>query len=206
MHLFGLTGGVASGKDVIAARFRERGVPTVDADELARIAVQPGSPALAEIRERFGPQLVGQTGELDRAALARIVFGDPEKLAQLNRIVHPRVALLLQQKVNELSSAGHTLGCYVVPLLFENGLEAKLRPVVLVAAPLEVQVQRAMARSGWSEAEARARIAAQLPLEEKQARADYVIDNGGTLQSAAARADEVLDAIRKRLQTLDPNP
>lgn len=196
VRVFGLTGGVASGKSTVAARFRERGVPVVDADELARRAVAPGTAALQEILETFGRDYASPEGTLDRAKLAARVFGDASALQQLNSIVHPRVAQLFQADLQQLQARGHALVCYEVPLLFENQLHHRLRPVVLVALPRPLQLERAMRRSGWSAEQAAARIDAQLPLAQKRQLADYVIDNDGPLQQTLERADHVLDAIR----------
>ncbi len=194
--MFGLTGGVASGKGVVAGRFRELGVEVIDADELAREVVLPGTEGFAAVVAGFGASVVGTDGSLDRAALARIVFADPSRLRELNAIVHPMVQVALEQRLRRLEREGQSLVCYEVPLLFENGLEEGLRPVVLVAAPPEQQITRAMARSGWTRSEAEARIAAQMPLAEKRRRADLVIDNDESIDVARARATEVLEQVR----------
>ncbi len=199
MHVFGLTGGVASGKSVVADRFRRRGVPVIDADVLARQAVVPGSPALSRIVDHFGTGILSHDGVLDRALLAKRVFDDREQLATLNTIVHPEVARLLEARLDELRKQNTELVCYEVPLLFENGLQERLRPVVLVATSPRLQVERAITRSGWTEAQARARIEAQWSLDDKRALADYVIDNDGTLEQTRLRADEVLRAVRARV-------
>jgi dephospho-CoA kinase len=196
MRVFGLTGGVGSGKSTVAGYFRQSGVPVIDADELARVVVAPGSAALLELCHHFGPELLTESGELDRAWLGKRIFQDPSELAIVNQIVHPRVAQLFQERRRELELSGHTLVGYEVPLLFENGLDRTLRPVVVVTAPLALQKSRAMQRSGWSREHTEARIRAQLPLADKLARADYVIDNGGTLQQTYAQADAVLARLR----------
>jgi dephospho-CoA kinase len=196
MRVFGLTGGVGSGKSTVAAYFRERGVPIIDADELAREVVEPGSVALAELSQHFGPELLTESGNLNRTWLGRRVFGLPSELATVNRIIHPKVAQLFQERCRELEHQGHPLAGYEVPLLFENGLDHALRPVVLVTAPLDVQISRAMQRSGWSKEHTEERVAAQMPLAQKLARADYVIDNGGGLEQTLTQADAVLSRLR----------
>ena len=196
--LFGLTGGIASGKSAVAARFRERGVPVVDADQLAREVVRPGTPGLTALVEAFGAGILAANGELDRKALAAIAFADPASRATLNAIVHPRIAEATAAAIARLESEGVALACYEAALLVENGVFAAFRPLVVVAAPEHVQVARAMARDGATEAEVRARIAAQMPLADKVARADYVIENDADLATLHARADDVLDAIRAR--------
>jgi dephospho-CoA kinase len=200
--LFGLTGGLASGKSSVAAFFRARGVPVIDADRLAREVVAPGSPGLAAVIEAFGLGVVAADGTLDRAALAARVFADPAERARLNAILHPRIGALTAERAAALAAAGEPLACYEAALLVENGLADAFRPLVVVAVPEAVQVARAMARDGVTEAEARARIAAQMPLESKVAVADYVIDTSGERAATERRADEVLADIRARTSTL----
>lgn len=199
MFLFGLTGGVASGKSTVGHLLRKHGVAVIDADVLARRAVEPGQPALREIEETFGAHLV-PNGKLDRTALGQLVFASPEARGRLNAIVHPQVARLLRDELSALvaSSPIGALVCYEVPLLFENGLDAWLRPVVLVACDEETQIQRAMDRNGWSRQHALARIAAQMPLADKRPRADYVIENSGDLAALEVNTLQVL----KRLTAL----
>lgn len=195
IQVFGLTGGIGSGKSSVAARFRERGLPVIDADRLAREVVAPGSAGLAEIVEAFGVGVLDSDGGLDRARVADIVFNDEGKRRKLNAITHPRVRDLALQRVMQLGEEGEVLCCYEVPLLIESGLTEMLRPVVVVSVAEDVQVARTVKRDASTEAQARARIAAQMPLAEKVKLADYVIDNSGTLDELRRRADEVLDAI-----------
>jgi dephospho-CoA kinase len=195
VQLFGLTGGIASGKSAVARRLRARGVPVIDADQLAREAVMPGTRGLAEIVERFGGGVLDAEGNLDRKALARLVFGDEGERAALNAIVHPRVTALTMERAAELAERGEPLACYEAALIVENGLADAFRPLVVVSAPADVQIARAMARDGATEAEARARLAAQAPLAQKAAAADHVIDNRGTLEDLDRATDEVLEAI-----------
>jgi dephospho-CoA kinase len=199
IQMFGLTGGLASGKSTVAARFRAQGVPVIDADQLARDVVAPGTPGLAAVVEAFGPGALLPDGSMDRAAVAAMVFGDPEKRRTLNAIIHPRVAAASAERVAALDAEGVLLGCYEAPLLVENGIADAFRPLVVVAVPEEVQVARAMVRDASTEAQARARLAAQLPLSAKVAAADHVIDNTGTREETERRADEVLAEIRRRL-------
>ena len=194
--LFGLTGGLASGKSTVAARFRERGLPVIDADQLAREVVLPGSEGLDAVVAAFGAEVLDASGALDRAKLAAIVFKDPEKRRRLNAILHPRIGALSMKRAAELAERGEPFACYEAALLVENGLADAFRPLVVVAVPEDVQVARAMARDGCGEDEARARIRAQMPLSEKIAAADHVIDNAGSKDDTRTRADEVLDAIR----------
>ncbi len=195
MRVFGLTGGIASGKTSVARRFESQGVPVVFADELARKVVEKGSPGLAAIVARFGPEVL-EDGELSRKKLGARVFGHPEELAALNAIVHPRVAELSQRAFAELAQRGVELVCYEVPLLVENGLSELFRPVVVVTAPEPVQLERLMRRDGLDEVQARARIASQSSADAKRKVADFVIENDGDWEALQRRADEVLLAIR----------
>ncbi len=167
----------------------------IDADELAREVVRKGTTGLAAIVERLGPDVLDARGELDRKRVARLVFHDDEARRALNAITHPLVAALLSERSSELDRLGTPLAGYEVPLLFEAHIEGALKPVVVVAAPTEIRVARAADRDGASRDEIRARVRAQMPLEEKIRRADYVIENGGALAATVTRADEVLDAI-----------
>ncbi len=191
---FGLTGGLGSGKSSVAAHYRRRGLPVIDADALAREVVAPGSDGLAEVARAFGSGVL-RDGALDRSEVARRVFADPEARHRLEAITHPRIQARRDVLLGELAAAGEPLVCYEVPLLFEKGLEVGLRPVVVVSAPEAVSIERARQRDASSEAQVRARLAAQLPLAEKAARADYVIDNGGRLEDTLSAADAVLRQI-----------
>ena len=202
IHVFGLTGGIGSGKSTVAARFRERGLPVIDADELARDAVAAGSPGLADVVAAFGPEVLDAAGGLERQKVAAVVFADERARQRLNSIIHPRVRELSVKRVSELDAQGEPLACYEVPLLVESGLGELLRPLVVVSVPEALQVTRTVARDASSEEHARARVRAQLPLEQKVALADYVIDNAGSREATRAQADRVLDAICERLGIL----
>jgi dephospho-CoA kinase len=197
LRVFGLTGGIGSGKSTVATLLRERGVPAVDADELAREAVAPGSAGLSEVVAAFGPEVLGADGSLDRKRVAGLVFADSAARKRLNGIVHPIVRRLSQEHFAELDRQGVTLAAYDVPLLFEVGLEQALRPVVVVAVDEATQLARVMARGGMSWDEARARIAAQLPMAEKRAKADYVLENGGSREELARQVDALLPKLRE---------
>jgi dephospho-CoA kinase len=194
--LFGLTGGLASGKSTVAARFRHRGVPVIDADQLAREVVAPGSDGLAAVVAAFGDDVLAADGTLDRARMAALVFGDAARRATLNAILHPRIGTLTAERAAALAAAGESLACYEAALLVENGLADAFRPLVVVALPESVQVSRAVSRDGGTQEQARARIAAQLPLASKVALADFVIDSSGDRAATEAQADDVVAAIR----------
>ncbi|MGK4004825.1 dephospho-CoA kinase [Sorangium sp. So ce1036] len=196
--LFGLTGGLGSGKSTVAARFRAQGLPVIDADALAREVVARGTEGLAEVVRALGPEVLQPDGSLDRARVAAMVFSDPDRRRQLNAIVHPRIAALTAERAAAIEARGEPLACYEAALLVENRLADAFRPLVVVAVPEEIQVARAMARDGATEAQVRARLAAQLPLADKVALADYVIDNAGERAATERQADEVLASIRAR--------
>lgn len=179
----------------MAARFARRGLPVINADTLARDVVVPGSDGLAAVVAAFGAEVVNAHGELDRKALGRRVFADPEARRRLEAITHPRIQAAKRARMAELERDGEPLACYEVPLLVEAGLTEELRPVVVVAATEAHQIERAGRRDGMSPADTRARLAAQLPLAQKVAVADFVIENNGSLAAAEAEADRVLAAI-----------
>jgi len=197
VRVVGLTGGIASGKSTFAALLRERGAPVVDADVLSREAVAPGSPTLARIVEAFGPLAVSSDGTLDRRWLGARVFSDAGERARLEAITHPAVRDGMLAEVARLDAAGHPLVFYDVPLLYEVGLEASLDSVVVVWTPRPVQLERLMRRDGLGRVEAEARLAVQLPLDEKAARADFVIDNQGPPQALAKKAHRLLVDLRQ---------
>lgn len=199
VHLFGLTGGIASGKSVVAARLRDRGVPVIDADKLAREAVLPGTDALKAIVSTFGPEVLLGDGSLDRKKLGAIVFADETKRKALNAIVHPAVSMLTFARSKELRDEGEALVAYEAALIVENGVADAFRPLVVVSAPDDVQITRMMARDGITEDEAKARLRAQMPLAEKIAKADYVIENTGSMADVERRTDEVLATLCTRL-------
>ena len=204
MHLFGLTGGIASGKSAVAARVRKRGIPVIDADELARDAVAKGSAGLAELVKTFGEEVLAPDGTLDRKKLAAVVFTDDTKRKALNGIVHPIVTMLTFKRSAELRDKGKPLACYEAALIVENGVADAFRPLVVVSAPEATQVTRACARDAAADADVRARIRAQMPLAAKVAVADFVIENTGSLADLDRRTDEVLEAIGASLGvTLD---
>ncbi len=196
--VFGLTGGIASGKSTVGRRFAARRVPVIDADQVAREVVAQGTEGLAAVVEAFGASVLAPSGELDRKALAAIVFADPTRRATLNAITHPRIAAATREAIARLSAAGEPLVCYEAALLVENGLADAFRPLVVVAASPDEQVRRTRTRDGASEDEARARIASQMPLADKVQKADLVIHNDGPLEALLDQADQALAAVAQR--------
>lgn len=190
-RILGLTGGIASGKSTASARFAELGVPIVDADKLAREVVEKGTDGLAEIVKVFGTDVLDAEGALDRKKLGAIVFDDADLRRRLEQITHPRIAALSMQRMAAIATSGAPYGLYEAALLVEKGTHRAMNGLVVVAASPEVQLARVMKRDGLDEAAARARLAAQMPLEEKIAAATWVIWNDGDLDALRARVDEV---------------
>jgi dephospho-CoA kinase len=190
MQIIGLTGGIGSGKSTVSGMLRDLGAHIVDADEGARLAVAPGSEGLAEVVQSFGTEILDQSGNLDREKLADMAFADPDSLARLNAITHPRVRSWMVDEIQAAEAAGAKVVVLDVPLLYESGLEAGLPEVVVVWAPEELQLERAVAR-GVRPDDAKARIAAQIPLDQKRDRASRVIDNSGGLDETRRQVEEL---------------
>jgi dephospho-CoA kinase len=188
MHV-GLTGGVASGKSTVAATLRELGAVVVDADVLAREVVEPGTPGLAAVVAEFGPEVLTSDGHLDRVRIGSIVFADADRRAALEAIIHPRV----RERAAEIAAAAPAgvLVVHDIPLLVETGQEGHFDAVVVVDVPPDVQLERAIRDRGWSEDEARSRIAAQATRGARLAAATHVIDNSGTVEDLRQRVTEV---------------
>ena len=191
MRVFGLTGGIGMGKSTAGKVLRERGIPVVDTDDLARDVVAPGQPALHEIEAAFGPEVLDEEGRLRRDELARLVFADPEQRARLERILHPRIRELWQQEVRIWRKDGRTPGVVIIPLLFETGAERDVDATICVACRPETQRCR-LAERGWSMEQINQRLAAQLSLEEKMNRADYLIWSEGGLDVLAEQLERVV--------------
>lgn len=188
--LVGLTGGIASGKSVVAARLGERGAVVVDADRVAREVVEPGTPALARIAESFGSSVIAADGSLDRAALGAIIFADAERRAELNAITHPAVLERSHALFAEAFAAdAGAVVVYDVPLLAGSARTAEFDRIVVVSAPAATRVDRMVELRGMTRAEAESRIAAQPPEEARLAIATDVIDSSGSLDETLAQAD-----------------
>jgi len=194
----GLTGNIAAGKSTVARVWRSLGATVVDADELARRVVEPGTPGLARIAEAWGREVVGDDGELDRAALRRLVFADPDARERLEEIVHPAVAELRDREYRAAAARGETIVVGDIPLLFEAGLVDEFDVVVLVEALEEVRLARLVGDRGLDPIEAGRIISAQMPSELKRARAHYVIQNTGTVAELEAEARRVWGELRER--------
>lgn len=193
----GLTGGIASGKSTVSTILRELGAVVIDADLLAREVVARGTPGLAAVVEEFGPEILTADGELDRPKMGALVFGDEEKRRRLEAIVHP----LVFERYAEMEAAAPDDGIVVhdIPLLVESGRAAEFDVVIVVDAPTEVQVERMVRDRGWTEEEARSRIAAQATRDERRAVATYVIDNTGTREDLRTRITEVFAELGNKV-------
>jgi dephospho-CoA kinase len=186
-----LTGGIATGKSHVRAAFERLGVPTIDADHLARQAVMPGTSGLAAVVERFGTGVLTPSGDLNRRALGARVFSDPAARHDLEAIVHPEVRRAMEAWFDHLDATIHPLAVAEIPLLFETGRDREFSAVVVVACGPAEQIRRIIARDGISEADARQRLDAQWPMDEKIRRADYVINTDGTRAETDAQVRDV---------------
>jgi dephospho-CoA kinase len=196
VRIWGLTGNIGSGKTMVARLLAAGGIPVVDADQVAREVVGPGKPALREIAARF-PGVVLRDGSLDRKALGARIFADASERAALNAIVHPRIAEEVATRMAAFAEAGERVAVYEAALIVENGLEQGLDGLIVVTAPPELQVARMRRRDGLTEAEAKARIASQLPAAEKARRATVVIDNSGSEADLAAQVTQLIARLRQ---------
>lgn len=191
----GLTGGIATGKTYVRRQFDALGVPTIDADQLARDAVRVGTPGLAAVVDRFGPGVLNAAGELDRPTLAGIVFADPAARRDLEAIIHPAVRRASETWFLALDPARHAFAIADIPLLYEVNREKDFDAVIVTACHPDTQIQRVMDRDGISEREARQRLAAQLPVDEKVRRAGYVIRTDGSFADTDAQVKGVWEQL-----------
>jgi dephospho-CoA kinase len=196
MLRLGLTGGIASGKSTVSAMLRELGFTVLDADSMAHELIEPGCRAYDEIAQEFGAAVLGADKRVDRRALAKIVFADPAKLQKLNAIVHPRVDEKIFSTLAELEREGSYCAAFVeAALIIEAGLDKKLDGMVVAWCEAEQQIERLVAR-GFSEEEARRRIAAQLPVEEKVRHATETIDCSGPMAETKRQVEQLATKLR----------
>lgn len=198
MLLVGLTGNIASGKSEVARLLGERGAKLIDADILAREAVKPGTKALDKIVATWGEEVLAPDGSLDRGALRRIAFSDQAQLEKLNAIVHPEVTRLRDIEIEKARSRGDSIVVCVIPLLFERNLVNDFDYVVLVDAPRALRLERLAETRGMDEADAMNMIASQMPAELKKARADYSIENVGSLEDLQRAVDKLWTTLNKK--------
>jgi dephospho-CoA kinase len=196
MRSVALTGGLATGKSFVRVAFARLGVPTFDADAAARVAVAPGTPGLGAVAARFGPAVLDVSGALDRRTLAALVFDDATARRDLEAIVHPAVRRARDAWLARLPDSPPGFCVADIPLLYEAKLEDGFDAVIVVVCDPAAQVARAVARGGMTEADARRRIAAQLPIEEKAARADHIIRTNGTKTDTLGQVRALYDTLR----------
>lgn len=194
--IIGLTGGIASGKSTVSALLRQAGIPVIDADQVARQVQRPGSVALDKLAAAFGPAIIAPDGSLNRQQLGQRVFDDPAARQELDRIVQPLIKDTIWQAVDNLRRQGVANVVLDVPLLFEAGYDTDCDLVVVVRVSPATGLRRLMARNGYSRAAAQARIAAQLPLSVKVAKADVVIDNDGSREETRRQVAQLVEDLR----------
>ena len=197
MLLVGLTGGIGSGKSTVARLLEKRGAVVFDADLLAREAVEPSTPGHAAVIERFGADVLAPGGELDREALASVVFADPSARRDLEEIVHPEVRRLFAEGSEAYRDTDRVV-VFSAPLLVETGMHTAFEILVVVSATVATQIERLMRQRGMSESSIRARIEAQAPLEDKAAVADFLVDNEGTLDELESQVDRLWNDLSAR--------
>lgn len=200
MFLIGLTGGIASGKSTVARLLQAKGARVIDADVVAREVVEPGTEGLRKVTETFGSGVLNPDGTLSREALAKVAFSDNNKRLQLEALLHP---LIKQRTLELIDSAVEDVVVYAVPLLVEANVDYPFDLVVTVEAGVENQIQRMVSGRSLSEADARARIAAQTSSQERVARADVVIDSSGPIEQLSPQVDELWKAVQSKMQGQD---
>jgi dephospho-CoA kinase len=206
MDVYGLTGGIGSGKSTVADMLEAYGVPVVSADELSRIVVARGSEGLADVVQRFGPGVLDEQGDLDRRKMAALVFQDPSKRRELEAILHPRIRERFEQVLDALEKAGHEVTIYEVPLLFEKNLQGEMKAVILVTAEDSIRTERVRARDDVTETEVRARMATQLSEAAKRRKADYVIENNGSVDDLRREVEFLLARFLRLGGEPEPEP
>lgn len=189
--IIGLTGSIASGKSTVASMLKKFGLPIVDADLVARQVVIPNSPTLQKIAEAFGDDVIMENGEMDRAKVGELIFHDEKKRKMLNSIIHPAIRKEMIRQRDEYASQGKHV-VLDIPLLFESKLEHFVEKIIVVSVDEKTQLKRLMERNQLSEEEAKARIASQIPVVEKEKVADAVIDNNGTIEESEQQLKEIL--------------
>ena len=191
IRVIGLTGGIASGKSSVARFIEERGVPVIDADQLARVAVLPGSETLGRIAAIFGDDVIAPDGSLDRKLLATMIFTSENKRRQLEEILHPEIRRLAEDRIASAATEGHRLLVYMAPLLIEAGATDRVDEIWVVTVRPDIQMERLMRRDGISREDAERIIASQMPLTEKELYGKVVIDNSGTEQQTRRILEEI---------------
>lgn len=195
MFKLGLTGGIATGKSTISDYLISKNIPVLDADKFARLVVEPGTSGLSEVVAYFGDAILQDVHTLNRKALGQIVFSDAQAREKLNAITHPRIQKMMTDQLALLAAQNTPLVVLDIPLLLENHNVAGADAVMLVTIPKQIQLERLMARNQLTLTEAEDRVAAQMPLSEKEKLADYIIDNSGSVADTYKQVDQVIEQI-----------
>jgi dephospho-CoA kinase len=196
VKIIGLTGGIATGKSIVASVFRELGAIILDADVIARLVVLPHQPAWEDIVEFFGPQVVNEDESLNRTKIGEIVYNNPDSLKELNRITHPRIMQHYKDELRRIKTEQpDAIVILEVPLLYETNMDKLCQQVVVVYVDRQTQIKRLMKRDNMSYEDAVRRINAQMPMDEKVGRADFVIDNRGSVEETKEKATKYYNEI-----------
>ncbi|WP_289137397.1 dephospho-CoA kinase [uncultured Brevibacillus sp.] len=194
--ILGLTGGIATGKSTVTAMLRERGIPVIDADQIAREVVEQGKPAYEAIVRHFGRDILLEDGQLDRKKLGEVVFSDEAERQKLNAIVHPEVRRVMRQEAEAAEENGAPIVFMDIPLLYESKLQYLVEKIVVVYAPSDMQLARMMERDELDEEQAKKRLRAQFPIDQKKLEADFLIDNSQSREETQRQVEELLTVIR----------
>jgi dephospho-CoA kinase len=198
MLWIGITGGIATGKTTAAQLLRTLGFPVVDADEIAKLVVSPGSPGIKQLVGVFGEKYLAPDGSLDRKKMASLVFENPSELRKLEGILHPLVRLETERQKKQIEASGAKLAFYDVPLLFEKNMDKDFDDIIVIASSLDRQKERLKSRSNMSADEIAARLKNQLPLEEKKKRASFVVINDGRVEDLRKQLEELVQSLLQK--------
>jgi dephospho-CoA kinase len=197
--ILGLTGGIATGKSTVTGMLRERGIPVIDADQIAREVVELGKPAYEAILDHFGHDILLADGQLDRKKLGEIVFSDESERQKLNAIVHPEVRRVMREEARAAEKNDASIVFMDIPLLYESKLQYMVEKTVVVYAPASMQLARMLERDELEEEQALKRLRAQFPIDQKREGADYLIDNSGSREETERQVEDMLAKIRTEL-------
>ncbi|QRG68973.1 dephospho-CoA kinase [Brevibacillus choshinensis] len=199
--ILGLTGGIATGKSTVTAMLRERGIPVIDADQIAREVVEAGKPAYEAIVRHFGREILLSDGQIDRKKLGEVVFSDEAERQKLNAIVHPEVRRVMRKEAEAAEAGGAEIVFMDIPLLFESKLQYMVEKIVVVYAPPDMQLARMMERDELEEEQATKRLRAQFPIDQKKTEADFLIDNSTSREETERQVEKLLSVIRAELKS-----
>ncbi len=199
--ILGLTGGIATGKSTVTGMLRERGIPVIDADQIAREVVEPGKPAYEAIVRHFGREILLEDGQIDRKKLGEVVFSDETERQKLNAIVHPEVRRVMREEAEAAEAGGAEIVFMDIPLLFESKLQHMVEKIAVVYAPADMQLARMIERDELEEEQAQKRLRAQFPIDQKKSEADFLIDNSASREETVKQVEQMLAVIRAELKS-----